>query len=403
MRSLALRDEALSDLVGAATRRALRQIVDTCLDEEVQALLIAGDLYDRDLQSMKTAAFLGAQMERLNEAAIAVFIIRGNHDAESVITRTLELPPNVHVFGAKGGTIRLQEHRVAIHGVSYGAPQAPQSLLAKYPAPLAGWYNIGLLHTSLAGAEGHDTYAPCTVADLANHGYDYWALGHIHKRQVHRQTPHIVMPGMPQGRDIGEEGAKSVTLVTVDEGAVTLEERPSAQVEFHRLSCVLDGVEDWREMLARISATLRAHGASSSQSAIVRLELRGHTSLAWRVVRDFDLLRAQVGEAAAAIGAIWVEKIVSHLRQPEAETPGPAQEDPRHELRAIMQGLASEAASKALAREHVSWLVSQLPPEIRASFGEDEAGLAETVEGLLQEGCAEVAALMMGDSVRGAP
>jgi DNA repair exonuclease SbcCD nuclease subunit len=185
LRSLALRDEDLFDLVGNATRRALERIVDICLEEEVDALLIAGDLYDGDMRSMKTAAFLSRQMERLNEHGVLVFMIRGNHDAESVITRELDLPPNVHVFTGHGGAERLQDHDVVIHGVSFSKPHAPDSLLPKYKAPVPGCFNIGLLHTSLAGAEGHDTYAPCSVSDLQSLGYDYWALGHVHQRQVH--------------------------------------------------------------------------------------------------------------------------------------------------------------------------------------------------------------------------
>src|SRR6056297_2880105 len=110
LRSLALKDEDLADLVGNATRRALERIVDLCLEEDVNALLIAGDLYDGDMRSMKTAAFLVTQMERLDEAGIAVFMIRGNHDAESVLTRELDLPANVHVFTGHGGTVELADH-----------------------------------------------------------------------------------------------------------------------------------------------------------------------------------------------------------------------------------------------------------------------------------------------------
>jgi exonuclease SbcD len=85
LKSLALKDEELSELVGNATRRALERIVDLCLEEKVDALLIAGDLYDGDMRSMKTAAFLVSEMERLQAADINVFMIRGNHDAESVV------------------------------------------------------------------------------------------------------------------------------------------------------------------------------------------------------------------------------------------------------------------------------------------------------------------------------
>ncbi|MEO9781613.1 MAG: DNA repair exonuclease [Sedimentitalea sp.] len=163
LKSLALKDEELSELVGNATRRALERIVELCLEERVDTLLISGDLYDGDMRSMKTAAFLVSQMERLNEAGISVYVIRGNHDAESVLTRELELPPNVEVFSGHGGTVELPEYGVAIHGVSFAKPQAPESLLPRYRAPVPGLFNIGLLHTSLAGAAGHDTCGPVAV------------------------------------------------------------------------------------------------------------------------------------------------------------------------------------------------------------------------------------------------
>ena len=398
LHSLALKDEVLSDLVGSATRGALEQIVTLCLEEDVHALLIAGDLYDRDLHSMKTAAFLTAQLERLNAAAIPVFIIRGNHDAASVITKELDLPPIVHVFSGHGGTERIDEHGIAIHGVSFAKSQAPESLLPKYPAPVAGCFNIGLLHTSLAGSEGHDTYAPCSVSDLKNHGYDYWALGHIHKRQVHSEAPHIVMPGMPQGRDIGEAGTKTVTLVSVSDGTVMLEERRTSQVDFSRLSCALDGVEKWRDMLAQITAAINEAVSQAAGNSILRVELTGQTTLAWQARRDMDLLSEQIREAAEAIGTVWIEKVECHLHQPEASE---AREDPRFELQTLMQTLMQDENITARAVEMAEWLVGELPPEIRSEFGADRDALAENVATFLTEGCEDVVAMMMGEEAEG--
>ena len=129
LRSLALKDQDLAALVGNAIRQTLVRIIDLCLEESVDALLISGDLYDGNIRSMKTAAFLVNEMERLNLGGVSVFIIRGNHDAESVLTRELEFPPNVHVFTGHSATRELLEHGVAIHGVSFAKPQAPKSLL----------------------------------------------------------------------------------------------------------------------------------------------------------------------------------------------------------------------------------------------------------------------------------
>jgi DNA repair protein SbcD/Mre11 len=184
LRSLALREPALAALIGAATRDVLVRIVDLCLSEPVDALLIAGDLYDGAQTSMKTARFLGDQLSRLDAAGIRTFLIRGNHDALSMLTRELVLPPSVKVFGASTETVVIETgaRPVAVHGISFARPHAPESLLDRFGPPLPGAFNIGMLHTSLAGAPGHDRYAPCSVAELQATGHDYWALGHVHIR-----------------------------------------------------------------------------------------------------------------------------------------------------------------------------------------------------------------------------
>src|SRR6056297_3358890 len=187
LRSLALRDPELAGLIGGATRTALGRIVDLCIAERVDALLIAGDLYDREMRSMKTAAFLAAEMRRLDAAGVRVVMIRGNHDAGSQITARLDLPGNVDVLDAHGGTVEIPEAGLAVHGLSLPNRPVPESLLPRYPAPVPGLVNVGLMHTSLGGAAGHDDYAPCSVAELAAHGYDYWALGHVHARTVHSE------------------------------------------------------------------------------------------------------------------------------------------------------------------------------------------------------------------------
>jgi DNA repair exonuclease SbcCD nuclease subunit len=219
LRSLAMRNSGLAELIGDATRQALVAIVDFCIDEQVNALFIAGDLYDGDQTSMKTARFLASQMQRLHEAGIATFIIRGNHDALSRITPELILPPSVTIYGGRSHAVDISHGNLAlsIHGLSFAKPQAPESFLEKFHHPTPDAVNIGIMHTSLAGAAGHDLYAPCKASELHAWGFDYWALGHIHVRTEHAGDRTVIMPGMPQGRDINEAGEKSVTLVTVND------------------------------------------------------------------------------------------------------------------------------------------------------------------------------------------
>src|SRR4051812_33639739 len=187
LRSLALRNADLAELVGDASRKAFVAIIDLCLAERVDALVIAGDLYDGDQTSMKTARFLASQMERLHQAGIGVYKIRGNHDAMSRIAKELVLPPNVKIFAGHAEAVEIAGGSlpVAIHGLSFAKPHAPEPLLPKFKAPLQGAVNIGVMHTSLAGSAAHDVYAPCNVLDLHASGFDYWALGHIHQRSQH--------------------------------------------------------------------------------------------------------------------------------------------------------------------------------------------------------------------------
>ena len=98
LQSLALRDPEIAEMIGNATRQAFERTVGLCLEERVDALMIAGDLYDGDLRSMKTAVFFGSQMRRLTEAGIRVFIIRGNHERRS---RRQEDPRRPHRRGSR--------------------------------------------------------------------------------------------------------------------------------------------------------------------------------------------------------------------------------------------------------------------------------------------------------------
>lgn len=326
LRSLALRDADLAGLISDASRSAVRAIVDLALAEQVNAVLIAGDLYDGGQTSMKTARFLSAELGRLNAAGIRCYIIRGNHDAESVITRELSLPPLTHVFTGRAGVevLDLQPRRVAIHGLSFRDRHAPESLLPKYRPPLGDAVNIGLMHTSLGGAPGHDLYAPCALADLQASGFDYWALGHIHKRAEYAGVAHVVMPGIPQGRAIDEPGAGSVTLVSLDDtGGLQTEERVVALAEFARVEITIDGLEDWDSLRRTITRGLiRARG--TVPHLVARLDMVGAGPLAPRLHRDIDLALAEAQDIARGLGHVWVEKIGLRLgqRPPKAGAPG---------------------------------------------------------------------------------
>ena len=400
LRSLALRNQELADLIGNATRRAFVGIVDLCLDEQVDALLLSGDLYDGDQTSMKTARFLADQIRRLDEAGARVFIIRGNHDALSKITKELTLPDSVKIFTGRAEAIEVARdpgaRPIVIHGLSFAQPHAPESLLPRYRPPVEGAINIGLLHTSLAGAPGHDPYSPCAMADLQASGFRYWALGHIHRRSIAEQAVTVVMPGMPQGRDIGEAGPKSVTLVTVtDEGSLQLEERVTSIAQFERVTVDLGGIADWREMARALGQALgQARHGVVSEHLVARLHLTGATPLAWRLRQDLDLLQTEAENQAAALGKSWIDKIELNCHAPVTvpNLSSPAGAVPIEELRRLMSEVAQEDAYRTEIAQIAEELRGQLPPECRPMFGPDEHSMAAYTRQAAEEGIDDVLA-----------
>jgi DNA repair protein SbcD/Mre11 len=392
-----LRDSELASLIGNATRRAFVRIVDLCLDEQVDALLLAGDLYDGDQTSMKTARFLAEQLRRLSEAGIRTFIVRGNHDASSRITKELVFPDFVKVFGGRAEAVPVERDAgcfpVVVHGLSFTHSQAPDSLIGKYKAPVSDAVNIGLMHTSLTGAPGHDVYAPCSLPDLQRTGFQYWALGHVHKRMVAEGPCTVVMPGIPQGRDINEAGAKSATLVTIqDDRTIQVEERFTSLAQFERVGIDVTGIEDWRNLVATMSRSLeQARPGIPSSHLVARLHLTGATSLAWRIRRDIDLLTAEARERASVIGGCWVEKLETSCQTPGAVTEESS--DPLLELRRLIEGgvidsYAFRAELAAMADE----VRRKLPAECRDIFGSDEAAFRDSLALLAREGMEDVLA-----------
>ena len=404
LRSLALKNPELAELVRGATRTALSRIVDLCLAENVDALLVAGDLYDGAQTSMNTALFLAGEMRRLEAAGIRVFLIRGNHDSQSTMTRELTFPDNVHVFTGKARPVQAKTlgdgRAVHIHGVGFTNPHAPDSLLPLFQQPVADAVNIGMLHTSLAGAPGHDPYAPCSIAELSGHGFDYWALGHVHLRQVHSQKPLIVMPGMPQGRDINEAGPKTVTLVTiVDHGDVEHREHEIGQAVFERLSVDLGGVDDWRAMLDRVGQALSAaRQGAGADHLILRLFLTGTTPLAWKLRRDPDFLAAELSNLAAGLNGCWIEKIEIECRSlaPEGGLTGP---DPVEELAGLIRSdVLPSHGFRQQAQAALDELLLQLPRELREAFAADEAAAAQLVDSIALAGSDDVLAYLHGEA-----
>lgn len=306
----------------AATRRALESLVALCIDEHAAFLLLAGDVFDGGWKDFSTGLFFAAQMTRLREAGIPVVIVRGNHDAASSITKSLRLPDNVRELSSKKpDTIELAAAGTCVHGQSFAQRATTEDLAARYPDAERGAFNIGLLHTCLDGREGHERYAPTTLETMRAKGYDYWALGHVHAREVLSAEPWIVFPGNLQGRHAKETGAKGASVVSVENGVVrSVEHRALDVVRWEQLVIDASEAADVYEVVerARDALTKRAETCPDRLLA-ARLVIAGSTRANGAIRNDEEHFVAQLRAAAndssaRASDGVWLEKILVHTR-----------------------------------------------------------------------------------------
>jgi len=359
-----------------ATRQALVRLVDLAIDEQVAFVLIAGDLYDRDWQDFHTGLFVREQMVRLGRHGIKVFIVQGNHDAQGVISRQVPWPDNVKVFSSKKAeTVMLNDVQVAIHGHSFPDREVPEDLVPGYPDPVPGCFNIGVLHTSLTGAEGHDTYAPTTLSTLRAKGYDYWALGHVHARQVLSELPRVVYPGNLQGRHARETGPKGCELVSVQGGLVEASFVPLDVVRWHQLDVDLSSALHLDHVPKLVSAALQAAaGGALDALHAVRLTLVGETALHAQEAQQPGTLAAAVQAAAQDMtGAeVWIEKTRLNLRSPIDRQRLAQGADALGELVRWVDVLAADqAALGQFCNPVLGAVLDALPPEVKLALAQD--------------------------------
>ena len=379
--------DAPTELLRTATRDAFDNLVSLALDEAVDFLVIAGDLYDGSWKDFNTGIYFARQMGRLKAAGIPVFVLHGNHDAESEMTRRLSLPDNVHVFPAsRAGSFELPGLQVALHGRSFKNAATTEDLVPGYPAPRQGWFNIGVLHTALEGYAAHASYAPCSMAELHAKGYQYWALGHVHEHQLWQGDSTIAFPGNLQGRNIRETGAKGALLITADDGEVTSVERVFVDVlRWHRLAVDVSAASTLPEASRLVGGALEALLAAQTDSLpmAVRVSLTGRCAAHGELFGLEAQLRAEVLAQAAAIAAerMWIEKVVIETQPPETAQALAARADAVADLQAILETAPGDDALVAALESDFAELLARLPLEVSQG-----AALVESVRaGLVPE------------------
>ncbi|MFG0334831.1 MAG: exonuclease SbcCD subunit D, partial [Maioricimonas sp. JB049] len=378
LRGLEQYEGAPKDEIRSATRRALERLVQLAIDEKVAFVLIAGDLYDGDWTDYNTGLFFNSQMTRLKEAEIPVFLISGNHDAANRMTRSLKLPDNVVMFPHDAAATEvLEELGVAIHGQSFATQAVTEDLSQAYPASISGMINIGMLHTSATGREGHENYAPCTVEGLKTRGYDYWALGHVHTREILDESPLVIFPGNIQGRHIREAGPKGCYLCTVgDDRTIVPEFRTLDVFRWELASVDLSDMESTDELPGAVVDRLQVcREQADGLPLAVRVELTGQTPIHDELLGDRERWTNEIRSIAldAGSGAIWVEKVRIGTSRVRAETPAePTGDDPMGELVEILGELRKDTAAFEEYDIDFRKLPSKLPADLHQLLPADD-------------------------------
>jgi len=396
LQGLEAHEGAPVEVLRGATRRAFENLVSLAIEESVDFVVIAGDLYDGDWKDYSTGLFFRAQMVRLQSKGTPVYLIAGNHDAASVITKKLSLPENVNVFSTQTTeSLEVAGHPITIHGRGFPNRAVPENLAIEYPMALPGRFNLGLLHTSLTGRPGHDTYAPCSVAQLREKGYQYWALGHIHQPEVINKDPWIVFAGNCQGRHIKEAGARGCRLVTVSDSLQVegVEWRSLDVVRWAELNIDLSGVETETEATRLVSDAMgKAVTAAEGRLVAARIILSGTTQLHGSLHRNDEHWNAQFLASAQDHGAdaIWIERIKVST-SPVYDLAELAERDALTKI--VVTNLTATHDQPILLPPEIEEMLSILPLEIRTQVedklnGEQRATVLSDVRAIILDALA---------------
>ncbi|MCF6210628.1 MAG: DNA repair exonuclease [Gammaproteobacteria bacterium] len=352
-----------------ATRRAFDKLIDLAIDEKVDFVLLAGDLYDGDWKDYNTGLYFMGCMDRLQEASIRVFMVAGNHDAASQITKHLRLADNVTMFSTRiPERVVLADLNVAIVGQGFATRAVTDDLSQSYPQGDPQLFTIGLLHTCLDGKPGHEPYAPCSIDGLRSKGYQYWALGHVHKREEVSQDPWIIFPGNIQGRHIRETGPKGCTLVTVDNGDIVEVEHRALDVMRWAL-CELDvtGAETVDNIYSLVREELQvALDGGDGRPVAVRLLLQGSCSAHRMLHADQEHWIQEYRALANSLGGagIWLEKVSIKTNPSVSADEVLARDDALGGLLRAIRDMELDADALENLSNEVSALRQKLPVEI---------------------------------------
>lgn len=285
MHQLQLFDKNLQHTLHAALATSFERLIETAINEQVDFVLFSGDIYDSPTGPLAEQFRFKSGMERLAKANIPAYLLFGNHDYQNTLGKHIQLPKNVTVFPSQVKTVTLTtkgNETVALSGFSYETQWLTEDLLSDYPkANGAADFHIGLLHgAEKSGKQSEDRYAPFEVAEMQTLGYDYWALGHIHRRHALDEAGRIWYPGNIQGVRANEIGPKGGLLVTISkQQAPHVEPFETTDWQFYEKTVDLNAVTSVEDLRVVIEHALNeAHHFAQREALNLLTVLNGQVT-----------------------------------------------------------------------------------------------------------------------------
>jgi exonuclease SbcD len=309
--------EALRD----ASLQAFDRLIALTEAVDAAALVWAGDVFDHGAPSLRAQFRLKDGADRLGARDVTVFWAHGNHDPVGSLETAMRWPPNVVRFPAgevsSHPLYRGGERVAQVYGISYPAPAVTDPYWRRFVRQDDAPFAIAVLHANVGGDPHHDNYAPAGLDDLRRQGFDYWALGHIHRRAVLSEQPWVVYPGNLQGRHAREMGRKGAYVVHVDpDGSVALDFHPLNVVRWEAVEVDCTGLEAADAVEEACRQALDAVALDPEETGcVVRLTLTGRTPLAGQET-DWNELAVQLSDDDPAPGFRWVESVDLRWRRP---------------------------------------------------------------------------------------
>jgi DNA repair exonuclease SbcCD nuclease subunit len=317
----------LFEKIRESTFLAFSRLITFAIKEQVDFVLLAGDLYDEEERSLKAQLKLKKEFDRLYEAGIEVFVIHGNHDHMGGKWLDIQWPENVHVFSSKQVEMKVFRKNglplAYIYGYSYPTRSVIENMSSHYMKnDNTSVYHIGMLHGSIEGNNEHDVYCPFKLNELITKEFDYWALGHIHKRQLlHKSNPIIAYPGNIQGRHRKELGEKGFYLVEMNEDDATTSFISTEEVLWEEVKISINGINSISELMKQCEEMIEQVRLKQCSTCLT-IVLTGTGIMADSIqssetIQDLmDALNETEGENEHFV---WIVKIENHTFQPVEE------------------------------------------------------------------------------------